>query len=86
MLPSEARLRERPPKAGLEWRGITRFGQDYADTLAEWARRFEAAWGDIRAWASTSASAGSGASTSAIARPGFRTGRTDVIQLGLAKA
>ncbi|HEY1427223.1 MAG TPA: cyclopropane-fatty-acyl-phospholipid synthase family protein, partial [Caulobacteraceae bacterium] len=48
MLPSEKRLKEETAKAGLEWRDIARFGHNYADTLAEWARRFEAAWDDIR--------------------------------------
>ena len=37
MLPSETRLREETERAGLEWRAIVRFGQNYADTLAEWA-------------------------------------------------
>jgi hypothetical protein len=85
MLPSEAKLREETDKAGLEWSGVTRFGHHYADTLAEWAGASRPPGATSRAWASTSASAGSGASTSAIARPGFRTGRTDVIQLGLAQ-
>ena len=35
MLPSEARLKAVTTKAGLAWTGIARFGQDYADTLAE---------------------------------------------------
>ena len=48
MLPSENRLRQETTRAGLEWSGIVRFGQNYADTLAEWARRFEAAWDDIK--------------------------------------
>ncbi|MFB2351215.1 class I SAM-dependent methyltransferase, partial [Priestia megaterium] len=44
MLPSERRLKEETEKAGLSWRGISRFGLNYADTLAEWGRRFEGAW------------------------------------------
>ena len=36
MLPSEARLKTETTRAGLDWTGISRFGQDYADTLAEW--------------------------------------------------
>jgi cyclopropane-fatty-acyl-phospholipid synthase len=48
MLPSEARLKAETDRAGLAWAHISRFPQHYADTLAEWAARFEAAWDDIR--------------------------------------
>src|ERR1043165_5051785 len=41
MLPSEARLKDETEKAGLSWREAVRFGQHYADTLAEWGQRFE---------------------------------------------
>ena len=49
MLPSEKRLRQETGRAGLEWRTLVRFGQHYADTLAEWARRFDSAWEEISA-------------------------------------
>ena len=69
MLPSERRLREETDRAGLEWKAIVRFGQNYADTLAEWTRRSSKAPGRTSArWASTNVSAASGGSTSAIAR------------------
>src|SRR5437763_6080262 len=48
MLPSEERLRKVTDTAGLAWTAVSRFGQDYADTLAEWHRNFDAAWDDIR--------------------------------------
>ncbi|MDT9110929.1 class I SAM-dependent methyltransferase, partial [Escherichia coli] len=35
MLPSEERLRQETSRVGLEWAGLVRFGQNYADTLAE---------------------------------------------------
>jgi cyclopropane-fatty-acyl-phospholipid synthase len=86
MLPSEARLREVTERAGLAWEGVSRFGQHYADTLAEWAQRFEGAWGDIvglgfderfrRLWRFYLS----------YCEAGFRTGRTDVVQLSLARA
>ena len=47
-LPSERRLREETERAGLAWSSITRFGQDYADTLAHWGHRFDGAWDEIR--------------------------------------
>jgi cyclopropane-fatty-acyl-phospholipid synthase len=86
MLPSETRLREETAKAGLEWRDITRFGQNYADTLAEWARRFEAAWGDIRGMGFDERFRRLWRFYLSYCEAGFRTGRTNVIQLGLAKA
>ena len=67
--------------------GIVRFGGDYAETLAEWARRFESAWGEIvmieasfddrfrRLWRFYLA----------YCEAGFRSGRTDVIQMGLMR-
>ena len=73
--------------AGLAEAGIVRFGGDYAETLAEWARRFESAWGEIvmieasfddrfrRLWRFYLA----------YCEAGFRSGRTDVIQMGLMR-
>ena len=34
--------------AGLDLLSLERFGQSYAATLAEWHRRFDAAWHDLR--------------------------------------
>lgn len=86
-LPSEARMAPVLDRAGLSVAGVERFGVDYADTLAEWARRFEAAWGDIvrngagfddrfrRLWRFYLA----------YCEAGFRSGRTDVIQMALER-
>ena len=84
-LPSEPKMAAVVTGAGLHWTQTERFGQDYAGTLAEWARRFEAAWADIsregskfddrfrRLWRFYLA----------YCEAGFRSGRTDVIQLSL---
>ncbi|MEQ1493007.1 MAG: cyclopropane-fatty-acyl-phospholipid synthase family protein, partial [Terricaulis sp.] len=49
MLASVDRLKEETAKVGLVWGKADAFGQSYADTLAEWAKRFKAKWSDIRA-------------------------------------
>ena len=86
MLPSESRLREETSRAGLAWSRLTRFGEDYARTLAEWTARFEASW----------APGGASGFDEKFRRlwrfylryceAAFETGRTNVIQLGLTKA
>jgi cyclopropane-fatty-acyl-phospholipid synthase len=86
MLPSEARLREVTQQAGLAWDGVNRFGQHYADTLAEWAQRFEGAWGDIRKLGFDERFRRLWRFYLSYCEAGFRTGRTDVVQLSLAKA
>ena len=87
-LPSEARMAPDISGAGLVEAGVVRFGGDYAETLAEWARRFESAWGEIvrteasfderfrRLWRFYLA----------YCEAGFRSGRTDVIQMALQRA
>ena len=87
MLPSESALRPVVAAAGLDWRAIQRFGRDYAETLRLWDERFQAAWDDIR---------GLGGFDERFRRlwrfylayceAGFRTARTNVIQLGLSRA
>jgi cyclopropane-fatty-acyl-phospholipid synthase len=85
MLPSEQRLRQETAAAGLAWTGITRFGQNYADTLAEWARRFEAAWDDIRGQGFDERFRRLWRFYLSYCEAGFRTERTNVIQLGLSR-
>ena len=85
MLGSEQRLRQETERAGLEWRDVSRFGQDYADTLQEWAERFETAWDAIcglgfderfrRLWRFYLR----------YCEAGFRSARTNVVQLGLSR-
>jgi cyclopropane-fatty-acyl-phospholipid synthase len=86
MLPSETRLKEETARAGLEWRDIVRFGQNYADTLAEWARRFENAWDDIRGLGFDERFRRLWRFYLGYCEAGFRTERTNVVQLSLAKS
>jgi len=87
MLPSEARLQPVVEAAGLGWDIVDRFGIDYADTLSRWDQQFQAAWDDIRKmggfderfrrlWRFYLA----------YCEAGFRSHRTDVIQLALTRA
>jgi cyclopropane-fatty-acyl-phospholipid synthase len=86
MLPSETRLKEEAARAGLEWRDIVRFGQNYADTLAEWARRFESAWDDIRGLGFDERFRRLWRFYLGYCEAGFRTERTNVVQLSLTKS
>lgn len=87
MLPSEESLKPVIDRAGLGWSNVERFGQDYAETLKLWDERFQAAWDDIRRmggfderfrrlWRFYLA----------YCEAGFRSARTDVIQLALTRA
>ncbi|MDE2356968.1 MAG: class I SAM-dependent methyltransferase [Alphaproteobacteria bacterium] len=86
MLPSEARLQEEARRAGLEWCGISRFGQNYARTLAEWGRAFEGAWDDIKTLGFDERFRRLWRFYLSYCEAAFRTGRTDVAQVSLAKA
>lgn len=48
MLPSIGALRGQLNRAGLQLRDMASYGSDYARTLREWNRRFQAAWPDIQ--------------------------------------
>ena len=48
MLPTVPELHRQIARAGLELRSSETFGDSYARTLAEWRRRFHAAWPDIQ--------------------------------------
>jgi len=86
MLPSEGRLREEVDRAGLEWGSVVRFGQNYADTLAQWATSFEGAWEDIRRLGFDERFRRLWRFYLSYCEAGFRTGRTNVVQLSLARA
>lgn len=86
MLISERRLRAETDRVGLAWSDIARFGQDYARTLAEWATRFEAAWSEIRPLGFDERFRRLWRFYLSYCEAGFSTGRTDVIQLSLARA
>jgi cyclopropane-fatty-acyl-phospholipid synthase len=85
MLPSEARLRQEIGKAGLAWQSVSRFGQDYARTLNQWAQDFQGAWASIEPLGFDERFRRLWLFYLGYCEAGFRTGRTDVIQLGLAK-
>ena len=86
MLPSEERLRAVTDKAGLSWGSVSRFGVCYADTLAEWGRRFEAAWDEITRLGFDERFRKLWKFYLSYCEAGFRTERTDVVQLSLIKA
>ncbi len=48
MLPSDGALKAQIDRAGLRLAGQFNFGLDYAETLAEWNRRFQRAWPEIQ--------------------------------------
>lgn len=85
MLASVDRLKEETAKVGLVWRQAEAFGQSYAETLAEWARRFKARWSDIRAMGFDDRFKQLWLFYLSYCEAGFRTGRTNVVQLALAK-
>ena len=47
MLPTISEIRRQTEKAGMILRSMETFGDSYARTLAEWRKRFHAAWPDI---------------------------------------
>jgi len=86
MLPSESALREETRRAGLDWRGASAFGQDYAATLAEWRRRFLDAWDDIVALGFDDKFKKLWQFYLSYCEAGFRAATTDVMQIRLARA
>jgi cyclopropane-fatty-acyl-phospholipid synthase len=85
MLPSEPRLKVETDRAGLAWTGVSRFGLDYAETLAQWKLAFEAQWGEIRRLGFDPRFRKLWEFYLSYCEAGFRTRRTDVAQLGLIK-
>jgi cyclopropane-fatty-acyl-phospholipid synthase len=86
MLPSEDRLRQEIGRAGLNWQSVSRFGQDYARTLNQWAVRFQDSWKGIEPLGFDERFRRLWLFYLGYCEAGFRTGRTDVIQLEVAKA
>ncbi len=83
MLPSEAALKPVIERAGLTWAAIERYGPSYAETLAEWDRRFQAAWPRIARMGFDERFRRLWRFYLAYCEAGFRSGRTDVVQLVL---
>ena len=86
MLPSEERLKKVTDKAGFIWTKIDRFGQDYADTLAQWQTSFDAAWAGIRPLGFDERFRKLWKFYLSYCEAGFRTERTNVVQLSMTKA
>lgn len=86
MLPSAAAFRRQAERAGLEVRESFAFGRDYARTLAEWARNFEAAWPQIARLGFDERFRRLWRFYLAYCEAGFAAGSTDVVQFELAHA
>ncbi len=86
MLPSVKRLKEEAARAGLSWQGATEFGQSYARTLAEWARRFAEQWNEIRKMGFDERFRRLWNFYLSYCEAGFKSGRIDVGQFALTKA
>ena len=85
MLPSEVRLAQEAARVGLRQTGLRRFGQDYACTLSDWARRYEAKAAAVRAQGFDMRFDRLWRYYLAYCEAGFRNARTDVVQLALAR-
>jgi cyclopropane-fatty-acyl-phospholipid synthase len=85
MLPSERALKNEVSRAGLSWQDTSAFGQDYAATLAEWRRRFLAAWDEIVALGFDDKFKKLWQFYLSYCEAGFRAATTDVIQIRLAR-
>jgi cyclopropane-fatty-acyl-phospholipid synthase len=85
MLPSERRLKDETDRVGLEWVNIDRIGSHYAETLRLWGERFEAAWREIAPLGFDERFRKLWHFYLSYCEAGFRTGRTDVVQLALSR-
>jgi cyclopropane-fatty-acyl-phospholipid synthase len=85
MLPSEPRLKAETDAAGLAWSNVRRFALDYARTLRGWSDSFEQRWGDIRELGFDERFRRLWLYYLGYCEAGFRTARTDVLQVVLAK-
>jgi cyclopropane-fatty-acyl-phospholipid synthase len=85
MLPSIDRLRSEIARARLNWLSSDAFGKSYAETLAEWTRRFHGKWSDIAAMGFDARFKRLWLFYLGYCEAGFRSGRTDVVQIALTK-
>lgn len=86
MLPSPDALKHEVARAGLLWQDAAAFGQDYAITLAEWRRRFLAAWDEIVAMGFDEKFKKLWQFYLSYCEAGFKAATTDVMQIRLARA
>ena len=85
-LPSPSALRLELNKVGLQERAWQTFGADYARTLQIWSQRFLAAWDTLEPLGFDERFKRIWRYYLAYCEAGFRTGSTDVVQIGLSKA
>ena len=85
MLPSGEALQAEGARAGLKWLGAEGFGTHYAETLADWRRRFLAAWDRIAALGFDERFKRLWTYYLAYCEGGFRAGNIDVRQIAFAK-
>jgi cyclopropane-fatty-acyl-phospholipid synthase len=86
MLPSPQILQKEVARAGLKWQGAAAFGEDYALTLAEWRRRFLAAWDEIVAMGFDDRFKKLWQFYLSYCEAGFKAATTDVMQIRLMRA
>jgi len=86
MLPSAKRFQEEAAKAGLIASNLFSFGQDYAKTLKEWLKRFEAKRDEILSMGYSEAFIRNWRFYLGVCAATFATGRTNVVQVELAHA
>jgi cyclopropane-fatty-acyl-phospholipid synthase len=86
MLPSAQKLVEQTHAAGLKLISNFDFGHDYAETLKQWGMRFEAAWKEGRIKGFDAQFRKLWLFYLAYCEAGFRTERTNVLQLQLQRA
>jgi cyclopropane-fatty-acyl-phospholipid synthase len=86
MLPSPGAIRREVERAGLELLSSETFGLDYAQTLAEWRRRFQAAWPKLHSQGLASSFKQMWEYYLAYCEAGFRTATIDVGLYRLRKA
>lgn len=86
MLPSPSRFEEEVKKAGLKTNDTFFFGQDYATTLSHWLTTFDDKIDDVKALGFDDGFIRLWRFYLAGCIAGFRTGRTDVMQVELSHA
>lgn len=85
LLPCPSRLAQEVAKAGLSWRREIPQAADYVRTLAEWRRRFEAAWPEIEALGFDARFRRLWRYYLSYCEAGFATRTTEVLQIALAR-
>ena len=86
MLPTVGAIRRHAGAAGLELEVVSRFGADYARTLAEWRRRFCATWPQIAALGFDERFRRMWEYYLVYCQVGFETGLVDVCHVRLVRA